>query len=324
MPAMKAALARAYGPPSVLTVDEIPLPPLRAGQVHVRVTAAAVTVGDARIRAARAPAGLSFGLRLAFGLFRPRRPVLGMFFCGVDPSGARVLGNTGMAMGAHAEVVAVAPDRLLPVPPGLGDAEAVALLFGGLTAADFLIGKAAVQSGERVLINGASGEVGCAAVQIARHLRAEVTAVCRRENHDFVRGLGAQAVWDYRDGPPAGQWDVVMDVAGTLPWALSRSLLAPGGRLLPVTASLGAMLGAALRPRRGTLRVLPATTADGPEAMRRLMDLHAQGALRPVLGATFPLDQIARAHTLADSGHKRGAVVVLMDQAATETAIAAK
>ena len=317
---MKAALARAYGGPEVIRIESIAEPAPRPGQVRVAVRATAVTRGDVRIRAADAPPGLSAGLRLAFGLRRPRQPVLGMMFCGTLreataklPAGTRVVGNSGMALGAHAEQVRVRPDRLLPAPDSLEDAEAAALLFGGLTAADFLIDKAGLSHGARLLINGATGEVGCAALQIARFLGAEITAVCRTENHDFAGDLGAHHVHDYRDGPPRGQWDVVMDNAGTLPWHKAETLLAPGGMLLPVTASLGTMLGAALRPNRpGRRRISATTSADGPEAMARLLDLHARGALQPMIGATLPFDEIARAHALADTGHKRGAVVVLV------------
>ncbi len=129
--------------------------------------------------------------------------------------------------------------------------------------------------------------------------------------------VSTSCVWyhvhDYREGPPRGQWDVVMDTAGTLPWQAAEGLLAPGGMLLPVTASLGTMLGAALRPNRPNRRRISATTsADGPEAMRRLLDLHARGALQPVIGATLSLDEIGKAHALAGTGHKRGAVVVVI------------
>lgn len=317
---MKAAVVRAYGGPDVVRIETCPAPTPRDGQVRVTVSAAAVTRGDARIRAADAPAGLAAGMRLAFGLRRPRRPILGMFFSGRLaapaaglPAGARVLGNCGMAMGAHAEELAIDPDRLLPIPDGLGDAEAAALLFGGLTAADFLLDKAGIAPGARLLINGATGEVGCAAVQLARFSGAAITAVCRSENHDFARDLGADDVHDYRDGAPRGQWDVVMDIAGTLPWRQAEALLAPGGMLLPVTASLGAMIGGALRPNRvGRRRISGTTSADGPDAMRRLLDLHNRGALRPVIGAALPFADIGKAHALAGSAHKRGSVVVTM------------
>lgn len=318
---MKAALASSYGPPEVVTLAEHPVPPLRSGQVYVEVMAAAVTVGDARIRAARAPAGLGLLMRLAFGIFRPRRPVLGMFFAGrmagagnVYYDGDWVMGVTGMTMGAHAEVVAVDEKRLVPVPLGLlNDAEAAALMFGGLTAADFLIDKAALRKGERVLINGASGEVGLAACQIARHLGAEVTAICSTPNHEFVQGFGASRVHDYREGLPTGTWDVVMDIAGTLPFAKAKALMAPGGRLLPVTASLAQMIGGALRPQRAGIRITATTTSDGPKALRRLIGLYEAGAIRPVVGASFPFSKIRAAHALADSGHKRGSVIVRFD-----------
>lgn len=317
---MKAALARAYGGPEDVRVETVPAPIPGKGQVAVAISAAAVTRGDARIRAAEAPPGLSAGLRLAFGLRRPRQPILGMFFSGrlaeaaADmPAGARVFGNTGMAMGAHSEQLVIKPDRLLPVPNGLGDAEAAALFFGGLTAADFLIDKGRITKGARLLVNGATGEVGCAALQIARFLGSEITAVCRSENHDFARDLGAHHVHDYREGAPSGQWDLVMDIAGTLPWKAADGLLTPGGMLLPVTASLGAMIGGMLRPKRkGARRISATTSADGPEAMRRLLDLHARGALRPIVGARLPFGDIAKAHALASGGHKRGAVVVTL------------
>ena len=327
---MKAAVARRYGPPDVVALVEVPLPPLRPGQVHVEVGAAAVTVGDARIRAARAPAGMGLLMRLAFGLTRPRRPVLGMMFAGRMASagtrfndGDRVIGSTGMAMGAHAEILAVDESRLLPLSD-LSDSDAVALLFGGMTAADFLIDKARLRAGQRLLVNGATGEVGVAALQIARHLGAVTTAVCRAENHALARSLGAAACHDYRIGPPCGEWDAILDIAGTLPWARARALLAPGGVLMPVTASLGQMLGAALQPRRGGRRITGATTSDGPAALARVLDLARAGVLVPVIAARLPLSGIAKAHALVDSGHKRGSVVVVVTDQATETAMAAK
>jgi NADPH:quinone reductase-like Zn-dependent oxidoreductase len=320
---MKAAFVRRYGPPEVIELIDTDIPPLRKGQVLVRVTAAAVTVGDARIRAARAPAGMSLLIRLAFGLTRPRRPVLGMMFAGRISgagnrfaNGERVIGTTGMAMGAHATVLAVDEARLLPLDLDLTDAEAAALLFGGTTAADFLIDKAALQPGKRLLVNGATGEVGCAALQIARHLGARTTAICRAENHAFARNLGAEECHDYRDGPPVGKWDAILDLAGTLPFAQARPLLAPGGVLMPATASLTQMLGASLRPRRGTMRITGPLVDDGRASVARVLALHRQGALHPVIGHRLPLAEIRTAHALADTGHKRGAIVVTMQPGA--------
>lgn len=327
---MKAAIARHYGPPETIDLVILPPPSPRQGQVLVQVTAAAVTVGDARIRAGRAPAGMALLLRLAFGLRRPRQPVLGMMFAGrVTGSGTRfrdgdrVIGTTGMAMGAHAEQLAIAEARLLPLDLDLTDAQAVALLFGGMTAADFLIDKARLHPGQRLLVNGASGEVGSAALQIARQIGAQVTAVCRAENFDHVRQLGAGQCHDYRSGPPQGEWDAILDVAGTLPWGRARGLLAAGGVLMPVTATLAQMLGGALWPRRDGRRITGATTSDGPDAVARVVQMARDGVLAPVIDRILPFDQIRQAHALCDSGHKRGSVIVQMDQA-TAMATAAK
>ena len=315
---MNAALALSYGTPDSVVFGQAPPPRLKPGQVLVAVRAAAVTRGDARILMASAPAGLALLLRLTFGIFRPRQPIPGMLFCGTVetespglPAGTRVVGNTGTAMGAHAEYVAISPDRLVPVPDGLDDCAAASLLFGGLAAADFLIDKARVRKGTRLLINGATGEVGCAALQIARHLGAETTAVCREENHALARKLGAFAAHDYRAGPPQGTWDVVLDIAGTLPWPLARNCVAPGGILLPVTATLSGILGASLRPHRSEgRRIFANTTTDGPDDIRRVLALYAEGALRPVFGGIFPFPQIRSAYVMAGTGHKRGSVVV--------------
>jgi NADPH:quinone reductase-like Zn-dependent oxidoreductase len=321
---MLAATIRRYGPPEVVAIEEMPDPVPGPGELLVRVSAAPVTAGDARIRALDMPPGFALLARPIFGLRRPRHPVFGWSFAGrvagFGPGaagfaeGGRVMGITGARGGAHAELLVIpAAGRVLPVPESLTDTEAAAFFFGGLTAADFLIDKAALRPGERLLVNGATGAVGTAALEIARHLGAEVTAVCRAANADLARRLGAVRVIDYRSEPVTGIYDVVMDVIGTLPWRRARPLLGPGGRLLPVTAGLGAMIGAALRPHRDGRRITGGVSAETPEAMRRLVALHAAGGYRPVVGATFPLARIAEAHALAGTRHKQGAAVVTMD-----------
>jgi NADPH:quinone reductase-like Zn-dependent oxidoreductase len=131
-------------------------------------------------------------------------------------------------------------------------------------------------------------------------------------NADFARELGAREVLDYRAGSIAGQWDVVMDVAGTLPWPLAHPLLKPGGRLLPVTQGLWATIGTRLRPRRDGRRITAGTISETRAGMERLLAIHAAGGYRPVIGAALPFDDIVAAHRLAGSGHKRGNVVVVM------------
>lgn len=159
---------------------------------------------------------------------------------------------------------------------------------------------------------GATGAVGSAAVQIAAGLGARVTALAGAANLTLARELGAETALDYRAGLPPGPFDVILDSPGVLGWPGARPLLAPGGRLGMVTAGLGATLGAALRPRRGGIRLCAAVIKESRAAMERLLALHAAGHYRPQLGAVLPLDRVAEAHEMASSGHKRGNVVVRM------------
>ncbi len=321
---MKAAVQHRYGPPEVVRLAELPTPSPGPGEVLVAVEAAGLTTGDARIRAARAPRGMGPMIRLVFGLRGPRRPVLGREYAGRVVAlgegvtrfapGDAVFGITdALRMGAHAEFVTVRETGLiLPRPEDLPPPEAAAFFFGGLTAADFLLDQCATQPGERVLVVGATGAVGSAAVQIARHLGAHVTALAGEGNLDLARELGADVVRDYRRERAEGPFDVIIDVPGVL--ADPLRLLAPGGRLGLVTADLSGMLGAMLRPRRaGGRRLCAGVVKETPKALSRLLDLYRAGAYRPLMGEAFPLSAIARAHAHADTGHKRGNIVILME-----------
>ena len=320
---MKAATIRRYGGPEVVMIENLPLPVAGPGEVRVRVTAAGVTVADARLRANEAPRGFGFLMRCITGLIRPRHPVFGMEFAGlVDALGAgvtaftpgqRVFGITGLKGGAHAEFLTIRADaRLFPLPEALSPVEGAAFFFGGLTAADFLMDKAKLRPGDRLLINGATGSVGSAAIQIGRHLGAKITAVARTENHRFALELGAAEVIDYRTSPISGQWDVILDVVGNLPYPKAAPLLAPGGQLLPVTATLGEQLSYGLRAKRGTHRITGGVIADSKPAMKRLINLHRSGVYLPTVGDVLPFAEIAAAHALAGSHHKRGNVVVTL------------
>lgn len=327
---MQAAYYRRYGPPSVVSLTDLPDPTPAPEELLIQIEAAGLTVGDARIRAARAPGGMAPFIRLAFGLTAPRRPILGREYagtvvaCGSEGSGialgSPVFGITdGLRFGAHAERVAVKRAGLIvPRPDSLSPIEAAAFFFGGLTAADFLLDQCALQPGERLLIVGATGAVGSAAVQIARHCRAHVTALTRAENRDLATALGAHCVHDYRSPPQTGQFDVILDVPGVLPNALDR--LAPGGRLGLVTATLAQMLGALLRPkRRGNRWVRAGVVKETPAAVARLLDLHTAGGYRPLVGEIFPFTDIQKAYAQADSGHKRGNLVLNIGSSPPQT-----
>ena len=323
---MKIARYTAYGGPETVALEDAPIPTPGQGELLIRVRAAPVTAGDARMRSGKVPRGLSLMVRLALGWSRPK-VAPGWAFAGevaaLGPGvtgfteGQRVFGLKGFKGGAHAEYLTIRDDGpVLPHPDTLTYEQGAAFFFGGLTAAEFLIDRAKLAPGERLLVAGATGSVGSAAIQIARHLGAEVAATASPANHPLARQLGATEVTDYRTGPPAGPFDVILDVMGSLGWRGAESLLAPNGRLILITATLGEMLSSALRPRRNGRRFLTGTNKDDLPAMRRLVALHHAGGYTPVVGPVLPFNDLAKAHAIAESFHKPGNLIVTMTDAA--------
>lgn len=319
---MKTARYTTYGGPETIVFADVPIPRPAAGEVLIRVHAAPVTAGDARMRSGRVPRGFGLLLRLVIGWRRPRIAP-GWAFSGEVAGlgtgvttfviGQKVFGLKGFKGGSHAEYLTIRADGpVLPLPATLDHKTGAAFFFGGLTALQFLTVKAGLQPGERVLVIGATGAVGSAAVQIAAELGARVTAVASATNHALARKMGAEAVHDYRDGPVSGTFDVILDVMGTCGWSGAQALLAPGGRLCLITADLAGTLGAALRPRRQGRRVIAGTSGDGRTDMEHLLRQHTQGGYTPVLGEVLPFDQLQQAHRIAESFHKPGNLVVVM------------
>ncbi|WP_164517229.1 NAD(P)-dependent alcohol dehydrogenase [Tabrizicola piscis] len=319
---MKVASYTAYGGPETIAFTERPIPTPAADEVLIRVRAAPVTAGDARMRSGKVPRGLGLLMRLAIGLRRPR-VAPGWAFSGEVAAvgsgvasftkGQRVFGLTGFKGGAHREYLVIkATGTVLPLPDTLTFEQGAAFFFGGLTAADFLIDRAKLAAGERLLVAGATGAVGGAVVQIARHLGAHVAATASPANNPLARQLGAVEVTDYRKGLPSGPFDVIVDVMGSLGWAGASAHLAPGGRLALITADLAQMLGAAVLPRPGKRKVLTGTNKDDLPSMRRLLALHQAGGYTPVLGPILPFADLQKAHAIAESFHKPGNLVVVM------------
>lgn len=215
--------------------------------------------------------------------------------------GQAVCGMTGVRMGAHAEHVVVRADRLVPLPDAVSHDDAAAMLFGGTTALPYLRDKGRLAAGHRVLVIGASGAVGTNAVQLARHLGAEVTGVCSPRNADLVAGLGAAEV--LHRVPSGGAYDVVLDAVGLLGPASGRALLTPQGRLLLAVASLGQTVRA-----RGRVQAGPAP--ERPADVVELLELMVAGHLRAVVEQTYDLDDVVAAHTRVDSGRKVGNLVL--------------
>ncbi len=310
---MRAVVVDRYGPPSVARVAEVSDPVPRRGEVLVRVAAAAVTSGDARMRAARFPRGMGLPARLGIGLRGPRQRILGIALSGtVTALGEGVtslaVGDAvaGMASRAHAELVAVRADRLVRKPADVSHDAAAAVLFGGTTAMHFLHDVAKVRAGQSVLVIGGSGAVGSSAVQVARLSGARVTGVTSGRNAELVRRLGAETVVDRTRTPVdriAERFDVVVHTAGPLSTAAGRSLLADGGTLILVLATLGQMVAARGQVKAGVAR-------SRPEHMARLLSLVGSGELDPVIQESMPMAEIARAYEIVDSERKVGNVLI--------------
>lgn len=324
IPLMRAALVARYGPPEVVSLGQVPRPAPGPGEVLIAVRATTVSAGDWRIRSLDVPFGFRTPLRLMFGWSRPRQPVFGSEAAGVIEAvgpgvtrlapGDRVVAYASTRMGAHADfMVMPAAGAVAALPDSLGFAEAVALPFGGTTALHFLRDKAGLRPGERLAITGAAGAVGSMAVQLGRHLGAEVTGIASAANHDLLRDLGCARAIDYRSAAfpdPGAQYDVILDTAGTVPVGAGLAALAPGGRLCQVAAGLGQALGGALRQIGSGRRVIFSTADADLATLEELVALAAAGTIRPVIDRRLPFAQIAEAHRLVESRRKRGAVVL--------------
>jgi NADPH:quinone reductase-like Zn-dependent oxidoreductase len=324
MAMMRAACVKRYGGPEQVEIRDVPRPIPKAGEVSIRVVATTVSSGDWRIRSSDVPAGMRTPMRLAMGWSGPRQPVLGTELAGiVDELGAGVsewrvgdpvVAMPGATLGAHAEyTIMPAAGKVIAKPSALTFSEASALCFGGLTAVCYLRAKAALQPGERLLVVGAAGAVGSAAVQIGRVLGAEVTAVCSAGNAALVTGLGAGHIIDYAqtDYTSGGDtYDVIMDCVGAASYAACRRVLRSRGRLLLMVASLGDLLSAPFQGRASSHRVIAGVSTELREDMLYLAEIAERGQYRPVIDSHFSFERIADAHARVDSHHKRGSVVV--------------
>lgn len=322
---MKAAVCERYGPPEVVQIRDVPTPVAADDLVLVRAMATTVNSGDTRVRALRVPRGLRVPMRLKLGFTKPKHPILGFEMAGqVEAVGSavtrlqpgdRVVVSRGFRFGCHAEYATVAESgAIATIPEQLSYTDAVALCFGGSTTLVFFrVGKLA--AGETVLINGASGAVGTMAVQIAKHLGAEVTGVCSGAHAELVGSLGADHVIDYTtdDFTRNGQrYDVIMDNHGNAPYSRVKGSLKPGGRFLMVIGNLPQ--GIAALWQKATVGANSDDSSTIAEKYQTLMALAEQGVLKPVIDSVRPFAEIVDAHRLVDGGHKVGSVVLTFEQ----------
>jgi len=319
-PLMKAAVCRR----DVVQIEDVEKPAPKDNEVLVRVHATTICAADYRIRNMPSFIGWIFGLR--------KGKILGMELAGTVDSvgkavtrfraGDQVFGGTGFKFGAHAGYACAPESRLEIKPVNMTLEEAAAVMFGGLTAL-FFLRKADIQSDRNVLVYGASGSVGVFAVQLAKHFGARVTGVCSTANLDMVKSLGADDVVDYttQDFSTAGRvYDMVFDTVGKAGFSRSVKSLkrgAPYVRIAP-SGGLSSIFGDSLREMwisiTGAAKVIGGMPSPVPGGLSFLKGLIEAGALRTVIDRRYSLQEIAEAFRHAEAGHKKGHVVIVLEE----------
>lgn len=318
---MKAITYKEYGGPEVLTLERVKKPTPTPNQIMIEVHAASVTAADVNLRGFTfVPNGMKFLARLMLGWFRPKRPILGVEVAGqVVEIGAqvtrfqvgdRVFGIDAEGLGGYAEYVCRdAEGSLAKIPDNASDEEAAGAYFGLGTALYFLKKRISLQPGQHVLVNGASGGTGHMAVQFAKLLGAEVTGVCSTRNVELVKELGADHVIDYTKEDfttHKGRYDYIFDtVAKTASFKRCKGALKAGGKYLAVAGGLGVLLSSLWNKQ-----IIAGMADDNKEIAEEIKALLEAGNIKPFIDRSYPLEEIVDAHRYADTGHKRGNVVI--------------
>jgi NADPH:quinone reductase-like Zn-dependent oxidoreductase len=330
---MKAIVYTEYGPPDVLHLAEVATPAPQGNELLIRVLAAPVNFGDLMARnfgnisagEFNMPAILYFPARIAFGWRKPKQPILGSEFAGTVAAvgaavtrfkpGDAVFGYRGPNMGAYAEYLCMPETGIVALKPAnLSDAQAAAVPYGGLTALT-LLRRVNIQSGQKVLINGASGGIGAAAVQLAKHQGAHVTGVCGTPRLEYVKALGADQVIDYtkEDFTQNGEtYDLIFDILGRSSFAHCKNSLKPSGIYLPVSFKMKAVGQMIWTKMFSDKKVICAFSNEKPADLIFIKDLVEAGQYTSLVDRTFPLEATAEAHRYVEAGHKQGSVVITM------------
>jgi NADPH:quinone reductase-like Zn-dependent oxidoreductase len=323
---MKAIVCPKYGPPEVLQLSDIRKPAPQKNEILIRVRATTVAVADVRIRAFNVPTAVWLPARLALGLTKPRKSVLGVELSGeIEAVGSAVsrfkVGDEVFAaslknFGAYAEYVCLPEtDPIALKPDTISHEEAAALPIGARTALHFLE-KNKVGKGQKVLIYGASGSVGTYAVQLARHFGAEVTAVCSTANVELAKSLGAHKVLAY-DEPEflsrLTKYDLLFLAVDKLPFADCLNLLKETGTYQTITSPIKnpAQLWTSLTTKKKIN--MSENVPEEASYLERIGEFVRQEVLRPMIDKVYPMEQIVDAHRYVDLGHKKGNVVITVN-----------
>jgi len=322
---MKAIVCKKYGPPEVLQLKEVEKPTPKDNEVLIRIYATTVTTADANIRGfVFVPTGLGFLPRLMFGLTKPKINILGTEFAGeieavgkdvrIFKEGDQVFGMPGSRFGAYAEYLCLPEKGALAIKPSnLTYEQATAVPFGATTALFFLRDKGNIQSGQKILINGASGGVGTYAVQIAKYYGAEVTGVCSTKNLELVKSLGADKVIDYtkEEFTKNGEtYDMIYDTVGKTLFSGCKKSLKEKGLYLAGAGGLLEFVQMGWTSMIGDKKVLAGQAPEHKEDLLFLKELVEAGKITPVIDRSYPLEQIVEAHRYVDKGHKKGNIVI--------------
>ena len=321
---MKAIVYTRYGPPDVLKIDEVEKPSPADDEILIRVRAAEATKSDCELRSFRFPVSWFWlPLRLATGIFAPRRKILGNYFAGeIAELGGNVTGFSvgdklmcaaGLHMGGYGEFARLpAIATVAPIPSNMSFEEAAAVPLGALNAIHF-IRKLGVQAGEKVLINGAGGSIGSFGLQLAKERGAEVTAVDHPRKADMLRSIGADHFIAYTETDFTNRyasWDVIFDTVPGSSYSGCLRALKPGGRYATANPRLSKLLRPLITNRFSDRRVLVTFARETSEELNELRELIEAGKLRSTIDGVYSMDEAAAAHRRVESEERIGMVVI--------------